>query len=102
MSALAELRLVAETCTACSLADIRRRAYPWWRDKVLVPTYHPAATLRGGDRITGLVRKDFDIMRGALDAATDSANGDTGGVDPLVTTVASMSAPDPQQVGLFG
>jgi uracil-DNA glycosylase len=90
--------------TETGITRLRGTSYPWWRDKVLVPTYHPAAALRGGDRITDLMRKDFHIMRSALDAATDGANGVGAGneSDALETPVASSAEYDPQQLGLFG
>lgn len=89
--------------TETGITRLRGTSYPWWRDKVLVPTYHPAAALRGGDRITDLMRKDFDIMRSALDAASGKVNGGAGGSEDRVTTTnAPMPAHDPQQLGLFG
>lgn len=53
--------------TETGITKLRGHAYPWWRNKILIPTYHPAAALRGGDRITELMRTDFARMRSALD-----------------------------------
>ncbi len=84
--------------TEMGITRMRGRPYRWWRDKVLVPTYHPAAALRGGDRVTDLMREDFQIMRAALDEpldgdATATAPGDSSDHEGQV---------EPQQLGLFG
>jgi hypothetical protein len=34
---------------------------------MLVPTFHPAAALRGGDRVTDQMREDFAVVRSLLD-----------------------------------
>ena len=75
------------------ITRLRGTSYRWWRDKVLVPTYHPAAALRGGDRITDLMREDFDIMRAALDSPVSESS--------FAETSPEVSD-DPQQLGLFG
>jgi len=46
-----------------------RRHDDWWMGITLVPTFHPAAALRGGDRVTDQMRDDFAVVRGALDEA---------------------------------
>jgi len=77
--------------TDTGITRLRGTSYPWWRGKVLVPTYHPAAALRGGDRITDLMRQDFQLMRRVLD-------------DPPSGPVASPdedSVVEPTQLGLF-
>lgn len=53
--------------TDLGITRLRGRSYPWWRGKTLVPTYHPAAALRGGDKVTDLMREDFKLMRTVLD-----------------------------------
>lgn len=79
--------------TDTGITRLRGTSYRWWRDKVLVPTYHPAAALRGGDRITDLMREDFDIMRAALDSPVSESS--------FAETSPEVSD-DPQQLGLFG
>jgi DNA polymerase len=46
----------------------RGQVYPWW-NRHLVPTFHPAAALRGGDRVLEQMREDFALVRGILDHA---------------------------------
>jgi uracil-DNA glycosylase len=87
--------------TDTGITRLRGTSYRWWRDKVLVPTYHPAAALRGGDRITDLMREDFDIMRAALDAPAPESGDMAGQTAPAVST-GSPPEDDPQQLGLFG
>jgi uracil-DNA glycosylase len=86
--------------TETGITRLRGTMYEWWRDKILVPTYHPAAALRGGDRITDLMREDFQLMRAALDhpiVARDDAPSET---QPEPDGPAGE--PDPRQLDLFG
>lgn len=45
---------------------LRGQVYPWW-NRFVVPTYHPAAALRGGDRVLEQMREDFALARQVLD-----------------------------------
>lgn len=64
--------------TEVGITRMRGSVYPWWRGKVLIPTYHPAAALRSGDRVTNLMRADFQLMRQALDESSEpSKDGET-------------------------
>lgn len=53
--------------TDTGITRVRGRAYPWWLESTLVPTFHPAAALRGGDRVTNAMRDDFQLVRSVLD-----------------------------------
>ena len=55
--------------TDTGITRVRGKRYDWWRNIVLVPTFHPAAALRGGDRVTDMMRQDFGLMREVLDGA---------------------------------
>jgi DNA polymerase len=49
---------------------LRGRTFPFGTDgAVLLPTYHPAAALRGGGEVVAKMRADFVRARAALDAA---------------------------------
>jgi uracil-DNA glycosylase family 4 len=61
----------------------RGQVYPWW-NRHLVPTFHPAAALRGGDRILEQMRQDFALIRSVLDQSVEQE------ADPVV-----------EQMGLF-
>ncbi len=49
------------------ITRLRGQAYPWWLGATLVPTFHPAAALRGGQRVTSQMREDFTLVRSILD-----------------------------------
>ena len=56
--------------TTTGITRLRGRAYPWWR-RHLVPTYHPAAALRGSARVLEEMRIDFRLVRTAIDGGLD-------------------------------
>lgn len=71
--------------TTTGISRMRGRSYKWWRDKIVIPTFHPAAALRGGERVSNQIREDLALMRSVLDSL------DTGeGVES-----------EPEQLGLF-
>ena len=72
-----------------AISRVRGQRHPW-NERVVIPTFHPAAVLRGGgdnSRIMGLVRQDFAEVRTALDEARADA--------PVLV------APNEEQLGLF-
>jgi len=76
--------------TETGITRLRGQAHQWWLGAQLVPTFHPAAALRGGDRVTDQMRQDFVLVKAILDAPDEVAK--------LTTDVA----PDPAQMELFG
>jgi DNA polymerase len=60
--------------TKLGITKLRGRSYPW-RDAVLVPTYHPAAVLRGGGAPMAQMRADLVRAKQAASGAppTDTA-----------------------------
>ena len=76
--------------TEIGITRLRGRPHQWWLGALLIPTFHPAAALRGGDRVTGQMREDFALVRSILDAP---AEPDQDG--------AEIEA-DPAQMELFG
>ncbi|MEE9297494.1 MAG: uracil-DNA glycosylase [Acidimicrobiia bacterium] len=68
------------------ITRLRGQVYPWWRRHV-VPTFHPAAALRGGDRITEQMRQDFALVAAILDAPAQAP-------EPVEESA--------EQLGLFG
>jgi DNA polymerase len=77
--------------TDTGITRLRGRLHPWWLGSSLVPTFHPAAALRGGDRVTNQMREDFALVRSILDRLDQ---------EPQVTEEAD--AADPSQMDLFG
>lgn len=54
--------------SAEGITMLRGRTYPW-REAILVPTFHPAAALRGGPATVAAMREDLGRARLALEAA---------------------------------
>jgi uracil-DNA glycosylase family 4 len=73
--------------TEIGITRLRGQVYPWWKGKLLVPTYHPAAALRSGDRLVDEMRRDFELIREALDRPRSEE--------------ATNPAADPVQMNLF-
>jgi uracil-DNA glycosylase len=73
--------------TEAGITKLRGRAYPWWRGKTLIATFHPAAALRSGDKVTDLMRADFELIRQAL--------------APRVEAYTAVEPNDIEQLGLF-
>jgi DNA polymerase len=76
--------------TETGITRLRGTAYEWW-GRYLVPTFHPAAALRGGAQVLEDLRYDFALVRDILDGKLGT---ETGTDEELVG--------DPQQLGLFG
>jgi uracil-DNA glycosylase family 4 len=52
--------------TTTGITRMRGRAYEWW-GRFLVPTFHPAAALRGGEKVTADIRTDLAMVRSIID-----------------------------------
>ena len=60
--------------TETGITRLRGQVFDWWLGAKLIPTFHPAAALRSGDRVRDQMREDFEVVRGALaDAAQAEA-----------------------------
>ena len=83
--------------TTIGITKTRGQAYAWW-GRYLVPTFHPAAALRGGQRVADDIRSDIAIVRSLLDGrlATEDESTDE---KPTVRTEADVHD---EQLGLFG
>jgi uracil-DNA glycosylase len=58
------------------ITRLRGQVYPWW-NRHLVPTFHPAAALRGGEQVLEQMRADFSLVAEVLAGeAGESASGD--------------------------
>jgi uracil-DNA glycosylase len=76
--------------TETGITRLRGRTHQWWLGALLVPTFHPAAALRGGDRVADQMREDFALVRSILDAPAEPEQG------------AAEAEADPAQMELFG
>lgn len=71
--------------TDSGISRVRGRRYAWWLGATLIPTFHPAAALRGRPQVTEQMREDFALARAVLDEktaaeGTGSASQDTLGL----------------------
>lgn len=76
--------------TEVGITRLRGRPHRWWLGAVLVPTFHPAAALRGGDRVTEQMRADFAVVKALLEPSVENGEGSAEGQD------------DAAQMELFG
>jgi DNA polymerase len=59
--------------TTEGISRLRGRSYPFGGGRaVLVPTFHPAAALRGGGEVMAKMRADFVRARQALESSVSS------------------------------
>jgi len=54
--------------TETGITRLRGQRYDWWLGATLIPTFHPAAALRGGERVKDQMREDFELVRSVLDS----------------------------------
>lgn len=76
--------------TETGITRLRGTAYEWW-GRYLVPTFHPAAALRGRAQVLEDLRYDFALVRDILDGKLGTETG-----------TDEEPVGDPQQLGLFG
>lgn len=53
------------------ITRLRGRAYPWW-NRIVIPTFHPAAALRGGGSVLASMQEDFALVRATLDGRSEA------------------------------
>jgi uracil-DNA glycosylase len=83
--------------TEVGISRLRGTAHRWWGGRTLVPTFHPAAALRGGPRVRSQMEEDLALVRRVLDAprpAVEPAGTDGSGV-------GEDDPPESEQLGLF-
>lgn len=81
--------------TETGITRLRGTAYEWW-GRYLVPTFHPAAALRGSAQVLEDMQFDFGLVAAAI-AGNLGGNTDNAEIEP-----ASEPDDDPEQLGLFG
>jgi uracil-DNA glycosylase family 4 len=86
--------------TETGITRLRGRAYEWW-GRYLVPTFHPAAALRGSARVLEEMRYDFGIVRGLIDGSLPESM--SASQEPAATREAPTpsTVTDPEQLDLF-
>ncbi len=81
--------------TDTGITRLRGRAYEWW-GRYLVPTFHPAAALRGSARVRSEMEYDFGIVRAVIDGNLPGMRNNEGQEAPAGAVEA-----DPEQLDLF-
>jgi DNA polymerase len=76
--------------TDTGITRLRGRVFPWWRDKLLIATFHPAAALRSASLVAEMQR-DFVLIRETLDQPPT----------PPAPTPPTDTSADPEQMNLF-
>ena len=87
--------------TAQGITRMRGRAYPW-HGRTVVPTFHPAAILRGGGESSRQFlefRDDFELVRETL-ATLNREPEPAAAPDPVIVPEAAEPAPE-EQLELF-
>lgn len=93
--------------TTTGITRLRGQAYEWW-GRWLVPTFHPAAALRGGAKVTDDIRTDIATVVDLLTVHGEGRSSTTDGTAPAVSGgTLSETRGDPsvdphdQQLDLF-
>lgn len=83
--------------TTTGITALRGVAFEWW-GRYLVPTFHPAAALRGGDRVTDDIRSDLRLVRSVIDGRISLKTEQAATNDVAPTTTQDEHT----QMGFFG
>lgn len=89
-------RLLLKTTTG--ITRLRGTAYPWWGRHV-VPTFHPAAALRGGEKVLNHMRSDFALVRSTIDLRSAETTEDL--TEPTTVAPSATSLQDATQLEFF-
>jgi DNA polymerase len=81
--------------TDTGITRLRGNAYEWW-GRFLVPTFHPAAALRGSARVLAEMREDFQIVHAVIEGKLQRSSSDSVKED-----VGEAADPEPEQLDLF-
>ena len=87
--------------TAQGITRMRGRAYPW-HGRTVVPTFHPAAILRGGGESSRQFldfRDDFELIRETINTLNQGPEP-AAPPDPVIVPEAAEPAPE-EQLELF-
>ncbi len=81
--------------TETGITRLRGTVYEWW-GRYLIPTFHPAAALRGSAQVLADMQYDFGLI---ADAIAGNLGAD---IEEPAAEVAVEPDDDPEQLGLFG
>ena len=86
--------------TQLGITRMRGRTYPW-HGRTVIPTFHPAAILRGGgDRSSQFeqLTEDFQLIRRTLDGAAEAEVPATSPAGPAPGEIPRIAIPEAQPV----
>ncbi|MCP5118053.1 MAG: hypothetical protein GY953_45140 [bacterium] len=81
--------------TDTGITRLRGTAYEWW-GRFLVPTFHPAAALRGSERVLADMREDFHTVQAIVEGKLQRRPP-----EPAAEESDPEPDPDPEQLDLF-
>ena len=81
--------------TEIGITRLRGTPYEWW-GRFLVPTFHPAAALRGSARVLSEMREDFQTVQAIVEGKLQRRPP-----EPAATEQDPDPDPDPEQLDLF-
>ena len=84
--------------TTTGITRLRGHAYPWWH-RHLVPTFHPAAALRGSAQVLEEMRYDFGLVAAVIAGEIETTN--SAAADTAPVQVEPMPAPEVEQMELW-
>lgn len=80
--------------TDTGITRLRGQPFDWWLGATLVPTFHPAAALRGRPRVRQQMSEDFALVRRLLEAPKQHPE--------TAETEVDKDGPGQTQMELFG
>ncbi len=81
--------------TETGITRLRGQRFEWWLGATLVPTFHPAAALRGRPQVRQQMQEDFALVRVILDEPPSRESADSAEI------VAEEPAFEDTQMELF-
>ena len=81
--------------TETGITKLRGQAYEWW-GRLLVPTFHPAAALRGNQRVLADMRADFQTIQAIIEGKLRRRP-----LEPSAAAEEPVVAADSEQLDLF-
>ncbi|MCP4965568.1 MAG: uracil-DNA glycosylase [bacterium] len=81
--------------TDTGITKLRGQAYEWW-GRLLVPTFHPAAALRGNPRVLADMQADFQTIQAIIEGKLQRRPP-----EPSAAAEEPDEVADPEQLDLF-
>ncbi len=69
--------------TEVGITRMRGQAFEWWLGATLIPTFHPAAALRGRPQVREQMEEDFALVANVL----EERESPTEEIDPIQTSL---------------